>query len=174
MGSFLLTGKLSSHWEVSFSLMKFLFTGKLPTHWIAFFSLESFPVTEKLSSRWEASFSLETSILLGRSLPTGKFPYRWEVGCFFTGMLTTTKLLTMFIFKSKLHSLYHLLGKDKLFTWTSSCLWLFGFTTKIFWKSWIFRKFPGKSKKFPGTLEYPEYPLLKGKHGTRVLPRPSP
>ena len=39
----------------------------------------------------------------------------------------------------------------------------FGFMTKIFWKSSIFRKFPGKSKKFPGTLEYPEYPLLKGK-----------
>ena len=34
---------------------------------------------------------------------------------------------------------------------------------KFFKKVGFFRKFPSKSKKFPGTLEYPEYPLLKGK-----------
>ena len=156
LGSFLLTGKLSSHWEVSFSLMKFLFTGKLPTHWIAFFSLESFPVTGKLSCRWEASFSLETSILLGRSLPTGKFPYRWEVGSLFTGMLlpsgklfTTTKPLTMLIFNRKLHSVYHLLGKDTLITSTSSCLWLFGSRPKFFEKVRFFENFPVNQKNFP-------------------------
>ena len=145
MRSFLLTGKLLSHCKaffslkVSFLLLKFLFTGKLPTHWIAFFSLERFPVTEKLSSRWEASFSLETSIPLRKSLLTGKFPYRWEVESLFNGMLlppgklfTTTKLLTMLIFNRKLHSLCHLLGKCTLFTSIGSCIWLFGFTTKIF------------------------------------------
>ena len=34
---------------------------------------------------------------------------------------------------------------------------------KIFRKIRIFEKFPGKLKKFPGSLGYPDYPLLKGK-----------
>ena len=128
-GSFLLTGRLPSHREGFLSLRSFLLIGKLPSHWKASFSLQSFLVTGKLPSRWEASFSSETSILLGRSLLTGKFPYRWEVESLFTGMLlppgklfTTTKLLTLIIFNRRLHSLYHLLGKDTLFTTTSSCL----------------------------------------------------
>ena len=148
MGSFL----LSNHWEASYSLGNFLMTGKLP-------------------SRWEASFSSETSIPLRRSLLTGKFPYCWEVESLFTGMLlppgklfTTTKLLTILIFNRKLYSLYQILGKYTLFTSTGSCLWLFGFTNKIFWKSRILRKFPGKSEKLPeADLEYPECRLLKGK-----------
>ena len=34
---------------------------------------------------------------------------------------------------------------------------------EIFRKIRNFEKFPGKLKKFPGSLGYPDYPLLKGK-----------
>ena len=135
MGSFL----LSNHWKASYSLGSFLLTAKLPGDWKAPYSQGSFPF------RWE-----EESLFTGMLLPPGK-------------LFIMTKLLTLLIFNRSLHSLYHLLGKDALFTSISSCLWLFRFTTKFFEKVGFFPKFPGKSKKFPGTLEYPEYPLLKGK-----------
>ena len=35
---------------------------------------------------------------------------------------------------------------------------------EIFRRMRNFEKFPGKLKKFPGSLGYPDYPLLKDKH----------
>ncbi len=144
------TEKLPSYWEDRFPLRSFLPTGKLLYHWEAFLPLGSSFPTEKLPSYWEAPFPLRSESFL----PTWKLPYHWEAFLPLGSCLSTGKL--SYHCSGKLPSLCPLTTRKIYIYLLPQRVHVSGFlglrSVKIFWKSRIFWKFPGKSKKFPGTL----------------------